>query len=146
MKDFHRRQQAQAQALAWFVLVVPLFLSVIGLAIDGEAVLRAHRRAQGAADAAARTGVGHVQIGHARALPGAPDVLDPSAAQQAAVDYIASVYPDLQVTTQADEQHLAVLVREPVTPTFLQLLHISTVQIEARSDAGPRGGIDRPVQ
>ena len=144
MKEFRRRQHAQA--LAWFVVVLPRFLSVIGLAVDGEAVLRAHRRAQGAADGAARTGVGHVQIGHARARPDVPDVLDPTAAQRAAVEYIAAVYPDLQVTTQADQQHLAVVVREPVTPTFLQLLHISTVQIQARSDARPRGGIDRPVQ
>ncbi len=142
----HMRVRQQGQALAWFVVVLPLFLFIIGLAIDGEAVLRAHRRAQGAADGAARTGVGHVQVGHARAVPGASDVLDPTAARQAAADYIASVYPDLQVTTQADEQHLAVLVRQPVTPTFLQLLHVSTVQIEARADAKPRGGIDRPVQ
>ncbi len=141
----HVRRQ-RAQALVWFVVVLPLFLSVIGLAIDGEAVLRAHRRAQGAADGAARTGVGHVQIGHARAVPGAPDVLDPTAAQQAAAAYIAALYPDLQVITQADEQHLAVVVRQSVRPTFLQLLHISTVQIQARSDARPRGGIDRPVQ
>lgn len=143
MKNVCSRERAQA--VVWFVVVLPLFLSVIGLAIDGEAVLRAHRRAQGAADGAARTGVGHVQIGHARALPGGPDVLDPTAAQQAAVDYIATVYPGLQVTAQADQEHLAVLVREPVTPTFLQLLHISTVQIEARADARPRAGIDRPV-
>ncbi len=141
----HVRRQ-RAQALVWFVVVLPLFLSVIGLAIDGEAVLRAHRRAQGAADGAARTGVGHVQIGHARAVPGAPDVLDPTAAHQAAAAYIAALYPDLQVITQADEQHLAVVVRQSVRPTFLQLLHISTVQIQARSDARPRGGIDRPVQ
>ena len=136
----------RAQALAWFVVVLPLFLSSVGLAIDGEAVMRAHRRAQGAADGAARTGVGHVQISHARALPGSPDVLDAPAAQQAAVAYIAEIYPDLQVTTQADQQHIAVVVRQPVTPTFLQLFHISTVQIEARSDARPRSGIDRPVQ
>ena len=44
------------------MVVLPLFLSSVGLAIDGEAVMRAHRRAQGAADGAARTGVGHVQI------------------------------------------------------------------------------------
>ena len=143
MKQLVRREYAQA--LVWFVVVLPLFLSVIGLAIDGEAVLRAHRRAQGAADGAVRTGAGHVQIGHARALPGTPDVLDPRAAQQGAVAYIAEVYPDLQVSTQADEQHLTVVVRQPVTATFLELLHVSTIQIQARSDARPRGGIDRPA-
>jgi Flp pilus assembly protein TadG len=143
MTSLRRRQQAQA--LAWFVMVLPLFLSVIGLAIDGEAVLRAHRRAQGAADGAARTGASHIQIGRARAMPGAADVLDPVAAQQAAVDYVGSVYPDLNVKTQADERLLAVVVREPVTPTFLRLLRITTVQVEARSEARPRGGVDRPV-
>jgi hypothetical protein len=143
MRVGHR---GKAQALAWFVMVLPLFLSVIGLAIDGEAVLRAHRRAQGAADGAARTGAGHVQIAHSRAMPGAPDVLDSAAAQRAAVNYIATVYPDLVVRTQVDEQHLAVLVRQPVTPTFLRLLHISTVQVEARAEARPRGGIDRAVE
>jgi uncharacterized membrane protein len=61
-----------AQAIAWFVVTLPLFLSAIGLAVDGETVLRAHRRAQGAADGAARTGATQVQIGHSRAEPGAP--------------------------------------------------------------------------
>jgi Flp pilus assembly protein TadG len=143
MTRFQPRQRGQA--LVWFVVMAPFFLSVIGLAIDGQAVLRAHRRAQLAADAAARTGAEQVQIGHARGQPGAPDILDPPAARQAAARYVAEVYPDLQVTTQADEQHLVVVVTQPVTPAFLQLVHVSTVQVQARSDAHPRGGIDRPV-
>ena len=135
----------RAQAIAWFVVMLPLFLSAIGLAIDGESVLRAHRRAQGAADGAARTGATHVQIGLSRAEPGAADVLDASAAQVAAASYIAQVYPDLQVKTSADEQHVVVVVTQQVAPTFLQLVHISTVQVQARADARPRGGIDRPI-
>ena len=141
----HVRRRQPAQALVWFVVMLPLFLSVIGLATDGEAVLRAHRRAQGAADGAARTGAGQVQIGHARGQPGAPDLLDPGAAQQAVVGYIARGYPDLRVQTAADEQHLVVVVTRQVAPTFLQLLHVSTVQVQARSEARPRGGIDAPV-
>jgi Flp pilus assembly protein TadG len=135
----------RAQAIAWFVVMLPLFLSAIGLAIDGEAVLRAHRRAQGAADGAARTGATHVQIGHSRAQPGAPDVLDASAAQDAAASYIAQVYPGLQVSAAADEQRVVVIVTQQVAPTFLQLVHISTVQVQARAEASPRGGIDRPI-
>ncbi len=135
----------RAQAIAWFVVMLPLFLSAIGLAVDGETMLRAHRRAQGAADGAARTGAGHVQVGHSRAEPGAPDLLDANAAQQAAASYIAQVYPDLQVKTSADEQHVVVVVTQQVAPTFLQLVHVSTVQVEARADARPRGGIDRPI-
>jgi len=135
----------RAQAIAWFVVMLPLFLSAIGLAIDGESVLRAHRRAQGAADGAARTGATHVQIGLSRAEPGAADVLDASAAQVAAASYIAQVYPDLQVKTSADEQHVIVVVTQQVAPTFLQLVHVSTLQVQARADARPRGGIDRPI-
>ena len=135
----------RAQAITWFVVTLPLFLSTIGLAIDGESVLRAHRRAQGAADGAARTGATHVQIGLSRAEPGAADVLDASAAQVAAASYIAQVYPDLQVKTSADEQHVIVVVTQQVAPTFLQLVHVSTLQVQARADARPRGGIDRPI-
>jgi Flp pilus assembly protein TadG len=144
MRSFEIRRQP-AQAIAWFVVMLPLLLAVIGLAIDGEAVLRAHRRAQGAADGAARSGATHVQVGHSRAEPRAPDVLDATAAQNAAVSYIAQVYPDLQVKTAADEQHVVVVVTEQVAPTFLQLVHVSTVQVQARAEGGPRGGIDRPV-
>jgi hypothetical protein len=85
------------------------------------------------------------QISHSRAAPGAPDVLDPSAAQTAAASYIAQVYPDLKVTADADEQHLVVIVTQQVAPTFLQLVHISTVQVEARAEASPRGGINQAV-
>ena len=123
----------RAQAIAWFVVILPLFLSVIGLAIDGEAVLRAHRRAQGAADGAARTGATRVQVGRSRAMPGAADVLDSSAARNAATSYIAQVYPDLQVRAAADEQHVVVIVTQQVAPTFLLLVHISTVPVQARA-------------
>jgi Flp pilus assembly protein TadG len=135
----------RAQAIAWFVVVLPLFLSAIGLAVDGETVLRAHRRAQSAADGAARVGATHVQVGHSRAEPGAPDILDARAAQDAAASYIAQVYPDLQVKTSADEQHLVVVATQQVAPTLLQLVHVSTVPVQARADARPRGGIDRPI-
>ena len=135
----------RAQTIAWFAVMLPLFLSAIGLAVDGETVLRAHRRAQGAADGAARTGAIYVQVGHSRAEPGAPDVLDATAAQEAAASYVAQVYPDLHVKTSADEQHVVVVVTQQVAPTFLQLVHVSRVQVQARADARPRGGIDRPV-
>jgi Flp pilus assembly protein TadG len=145
MNSFARRRGQRAQAIAWFVVMLPLFLSVIGLAVDGEAVLRAHRRAQGAADASARVGATHVQVSRSRAEPSAPDVLDPATAQNAAIGYIAQVYPDLQVKASADQQRVVVVVTQQLPPTFLQLAHISTVQVQARSEAGPRGGIDRPI-
>jgi Flp pilus assembly protein TadG len=137
-------RHSQAQAIAWFAVMLPLFLSAIGLTIDGQAMLRAQRRAQGAADGAARTGATFIQVGHSRAEPGAGDVLDAVAAQSAAAGYIALVYPDLQVNTSADEQHVVVVVSQRVAPTFLQLVHVSTVQVQARAEARPRGGITGP--
>ena len=49
------------------------------------------------------------------------------------------------VKAAANEEHLVVVVTQQVTPTFLQLVHVATVQVQARSEAGPRGGIDRPL-
>jgi uncharacterized membrane protein len=136
----------RAQALVWFVVMLPLVLAVIGLAIDGEDVLRAHRRAQGAADGAARTGASQISVEHARRFPADPAVLDVDAAEQTAMAYMRQVYPDLTGTTSSDERVLVVQVRQEITPTFLQLLHIRTVTVSARAQAGPRSGIDRPVE
>jgi hypothetical protein len=133
------------------VVMLPFLLAVIGIAIDGQAVLRAERRAQGAADAAARTGASHIQVDHARSSPTAADLLDPSAAQQAALDYIHETYPDLRARAQADDGLLVVDVQQQVKPTLLlpllQLaLHEDSVWVAAHGQARPRAGIDRPVQ
>jgi hypothetical protein len=49
------------------------------------------------------------------------------------------------VKTSADEQHVVVVVTQQVAATFLQLVHVSTVEVQARADARPRDGIDRPI-
>jgi len=140
------RHRQPAQALVWAVVMLPLFLAIVGLAIDGQAVLRAHRRAQGAADGAARTGAAQIQVPHARGDPAQADLLDPVAAQRAAEAYVAETYPDLRLRATADDNTIVVVVEQQVTPTFLQLLHVGPVPVQARSQARPRGGIDRPVQ
>ncbi len=140
------RDRQRGQALVWFVVMLPLVFAVIGLAIDGETALRAHRRAQGAADGAARTGASQIQIEHARRFPADPAILDHTAAEQAAVAYVGQVYPDLTATALADDRTLTVQVQQQVTPGFLQLLHIGSIPVSARGQAGPRSGIDRPVE
>jgi len=97
------RHRQPAQALVWVVVMLPLFLAIVGRAIAGQAVLRAHRRAQGAADGAARTGAAQIQVPHARGDPGQADLLDPAAAQRAAEAYVAETYPDLRLRATADD-------------------------------------------
>jgi hypothetical protein len=36
-------------------------------------------------------------------------------------------------------------VTQQVAPTFLQVVHVSTVQVQVGADARPRGGIDRSI-
>ena len=119
------RAHERGQALVWFVVMVPFFLSVIGLAIDGQAVLRAHRRAQLAADAAARTGAEQIQIGHARGQPGAPDILDPTAAQQAAAQ---------RAHNRSSTNRRFILLRPSFSPRLppSQPRHSATLQIFRR--------------
>jgi Flp pilus assembly protein TadG len=134
------------QALVWFVVLLPLVFSVVGLAIDGESVLRAHRRLQGAADGAARTGASQIQVDHARRFPAAPALLDRAAAERAAIAYTNRVYPDVTVAASADDRVLVVQVQRQVTPGFLQLLQVGSIAVSARGQASPRSGIDRPVE
>jgi len=67
------------------------------------------------------------------------------AAQRAVETYVAETYPDLRPRATADENTVVVVVEQQVTPTFL-LLRVGPVPVQARSQARPRGGIDRPVE
>jgi uncharacterized membrane protein len=49
-------RRSVAQALIWFTLMLPLFVSMAGLAIDGGVLLASRRQLQSVADGAARAG------------------------------------------------------------------------------------------
>ena len=50
------------QAIVWAAVMLPLFLAVVGLAIDGGVVFAARRELQNVADAGARPGA--MQVDH----------------------------------------------------------------------------------
>src|SRR6202171_5843365 len=80
--------RSSAQALLWFTLALPLFLSIAGLAIDGGVLLASRRQVQSVADGAARAGATRLDLDRLRSSGGADVQLDHSLALAAAATYL----------------------------------------------------------
>src|SRR5262245_51763538 len=139
-------QRQQAQALVFLTAMLPLFLAVIGLALDGGQLFAERADLQAIADASARAGA--VRLDTARMYrEGTGDVfLSPDDAAAAARDYAS--YHGLtadQINTNADDQFVTVQLRQDVPTVFVRVVRIDTVTIRASSTAGARYGVDRPL-
>src|SRR5258708_9915730 len=82
------RHRFAAQALVWFTLALPMFVSIAGLAIDGGLLLTARRQLQSVADGAARAGATRLDLDRLRASGGADVQLDQTLATQTAASYL----------------------------------------------------------
>src|ERR1700730_1544103 len=82
-----RRRQA-AQALVWFTLALPLFLSIAGLAVDGGVLLASRRQLQSVADGAARAGATRLDLNRLRDSSGADVQLDHTVALDTTWSYL----------------------------------------------------------
>jgi uncharacterized membrane protein len=138
------RRRARAQGITAFVAFgMPIFVSLVGLALDAGHLYAAHTDLQAVADSAARAGAAEIDTsvsGALRSTAGSPPRLNPLAAQVAARDY--AVYQGVvPVSVVADEQQVTVLVGETVPMVFLRVLHIDSRWIEAGGVAHPRAGI-----
>ena len=129
------------QVIAWVAVMLPLFLSIVGLAIDGGTVFDARRELQNVADSAARAGAMQIDQGAYRQSSGATVVLDVPAARQAAAEYVASQGHGLAATIDVEPKQVVVQVSRNVPTSFLRLVGISTVRITAGAPAAPRYGI-----
>jgi Flp pilus assembly protein TadG len=129
------------QALAWVAVMMPLFLSVVGLAIDGGTVFDARRELQNVADSAARAGAMQIDQGVYRQSSGATVVLDPVAAREAAAEYVSSQGSGFSATITVGSKTVVVQVSRNVSTSFLRLVGISTVHITASAPAAARYGI-----
>src|SRR5260370_41774184 len=82
------RHRSRAQGITVFVAVaMPLFLSLVGLALDAGHLYALHTDLQAVADAAARAGAAQLDTtggGALRSESGNPPQLDPAAAEAAA--------------------------------------------------------------
>lgn len=131
------------QAIVWVAVMMPFFLSVVGLAIDGGIVFSARRELQNVADSAARAGAMQIDQRVYRDSSGATVALDASAARQVAAEYLASQAPGLAATITAEPQRTVVQVSREVPTGFLRLVGIDTVRINATALADVRYGIDQ---
>ena len=128
------------QALVWTAVMLPLFLSVIGLAIDAGTIFDARRELQNVADSAARAGAMQIDQTVYRQSSGATVVLDTAAARQAASQYVSS-QGNVAATVDVAPQQVVVHVSRNVPLSFLRLVGISAVRITATAPASPRHGI-----
>ena len=129
------------QALVWVAVMLPLFLSVVGLAIDGGTVFDARRELQNVADSAARAGAMQIDQGVYRGSSGSTVVLDPAAARQAAAQYVASQGHEFTATIAVAPKTVVVQVSREVHTSFLRLVGIGTVHMTAMAPAAARFGI-----
>lgn len=123
--------------------MLPLFLSVVGLAIDAGILFSARRELQNVADSAARAGAMQVDGRAYRESSGANVVLDQAAARDVAAEYIAQQGKGMVATVAAEPQRVVVSVRRDVPTSFLRLVGITTVRVSATAPAEVRYGIER---
>ncbi len=134
------------QAILWVAVMLPLFLSVVGLAIDGGIVFGARRELQNVADSAARAGAMQVDQEAYRASSGSIVVLDLAAARQVAAEYVASQSGQVSAVIEAEPRRVVVQVSREVPTGFLRLAGVDAVRIAATAPANVRYGIERGNQ
>jgi Flp pilus assembly protein TadG len=120
--------------------MMPLFLSIVGVAIDGGLAFEARRDLQNLADGAARAGVMQVDGAVYRDSGGQRLVLDQPGAREAAATYLNG-RPGLSATIRTDERRVLVSVRRDVPLTFLRIAGFERVRIEATAPAEVRVGV-----
>ena len=141
-----RRHRARGQALVFLTTMLPLFLGVIGLALDGGHMFAERVNLQAIADASARAGA--VRLDTARMYGDGTGAvfLNPADAAAAARDYAS--YHGLAsdaIETAADDQAVSVQLHSDVATVFVKVVHIDTVTIRASSRASARYGVDVPL-
>ncbi len=133
----------RAQATVFFVVLLPTFLAVVGLALDGGRLLEKHADLEAVADAAARAGAAAIDTtveGDLRSDPDSPPRLDTVAASERATAY--AQYQGVQpLGVAATPDQVTVRVRRRVPTVFLRIVHVDSLWIEARGVAHPRSGV-----
>ena len=138
-----------AQALLWFSVAVPLFVSMAGLAIDGGVLLDARRELQSVADGAARAGATRLDMARLRASGGSDVQLDPVLADQAARRYVANALVGVadawpappNAAVDVGPRRVHVLIHATLRTAFLRIVHVEAIPVEASAFADVQFGI-----
>lgn len=136
-------RRERAQVLVWTAVMMPLFLAVIGLAIDGGITFDARRGLQNVADGAARAGATRLDLRTLRATGGQTVALDPQGAREAASAYLAQQPRDIQASVTASQREVVVRATREIPTAFLRIVGINTVRISATAPAQVRHGVGR---
>src|ERR1700694_2311648 len=128
-----------AQATVFFALMVPVFVALIGLALDGGRMLEKHADLEAVADAASRAGAAALDTSTSGGLrSGAsslPTLNSIGAAEAARADAESQGVIPLGVT--ADANQVVVRVGKSVPTVFLRVVRLNSLWIEARGVAHP---------
>jgi Flp pilus assembly protein TadG len=124
------RQGERGQALVWVEVFMPIFLAVIGLALDVGVVFDREQGLLRLARSAARMGAEQIDVAAYRVGNGEP-VLDPAAARAAALTYIDGQATGVSANVTADRQSVVVRVSQDVPLDFLRIVHLDTAPIAA---------------
>ena len=130
-------------ALVWVAVTLPLFVSLVGLAIDGGVVFNARRELQNVADAAARAGAMQIDEGIYRASSGTSVVLATDRAEEAARNYLEANGSRQTADVRASTDRVVVTLTTSVSTAFLRLVGITSVPVEATAPAEVRYGVER---
>lgn len=146
------RHTLRGQALVWLTLMLPVFVSIAGLAIDGAVLLTARREAQSVADGAARAGATEIDVAALRASGGDQVRLDAARARQRASAYLSDnlarevswqAQPSTEV--QVGSQGVQVTITGEIRTAFLRAVHIDNFPIQASATANVQHGIQQPI-
>jgi Putative Flp pilus-assembly TadE/G-like len=153
---FPRRTRAQrllsrrtpGQSVVYVAVMLPLFVALIGLAIDGGVVFNARRELQDVADGAARAAA--MQIDQTHYLNTTNVALDPRASRRVAESYVADYTSRggqgrlrslLLTGVEVGERTVVVDVRAEVPLAFMPIVGWRSVTVGARAPAQARYGI-----
>jgi len=143
MEHSTSRRGERGQAIVWAAVMMPLFVAIVGLALDGGIVFSQRRNLQNVADAAARAGAMQIDQRVYRDSFGQRVVLDPASARDIAASYLAAQANGAAGDVSADAEHVVVRVSRDVPTSFLRLVGLDRVRIDATAPAEVRYGIER---
>lgn len=137
-----RREPQRGQAIVWVAVMLPFFLAIVGLVIDGGVVWNAERQVQGTADGAARAGAEALDTQAYYGSNGQTVALDPAAARQQAAAYLAREASGATWSVSADGREVVVHVRRSVPTSFVRIVGINSVALATTGAAEVRHGVD----
>ncbi|MDQ3646458.1 MAG: Tad domain-containing protein [Actinomycetota bacterium] len=122
------------------VLVVGLALlcfAVAGIAVDGTRAFLLRRTLQNAADSSALAGASELDRERYYESGGRVVLLDPELAGSVASSWLARRGIGSNVLLAVDEEAIEVHIRDRLDTTFLNLIGVGTLAVEARARAEP---------